>query len=466
MRAVMKFGGRCVESGAMIRRSCTVVRDHVRGGWQIIAVVSAMAGVTDSLLEALRRAEAGGISFTRDFVNKLRERHLEAVEDAIASDEEVKRRVREEIEEEVGELERALLVMCYLREVTPRGQDYVLSFGERLSTRIFTGSLLDLGVRAKYLTGWEAGIVTDDRFNAARPIMPLTYELLRARLNALLMEGVTPVVTGFIASTVDGAITTLGRGGSDLTATIIGAALGVDEVVLWKDVEGVMTADPKLVPEARVVPSMSYEEITELAYFGAKVIHPLALYPVAEANVPIRVKSLFNPLAKGTLITEASGEEGVVKAVTMVRDVATITVSSPSMLEAPTMTIEVLNALKEVGAQPLMISQGSSQASASLVIPRSLVDKAVRSIRRKLTDENYKIEAEADVCIIAAIGAGMKGKPGVAARVFKAVANEGINVRMIAQGSSELNISFVVKEADGVRALRALHKEFGLHGNL
>ncbi|MEM4700204.1 MAG: aspartate kinase [Candidatus Nezhaarchaeales archaeon] len=465
MRAVMKFGGHCVEDGTMIRRSCSIVKKYVEDGWQVVAVVSAMAGVTDGLLEALTRAEAGDSRFIEDFVNKLRGQHLKAAELAIV-DEELRRAVVDEVERKLNEMERALLVMCQLKEVSPRGRDYVLSFGERLSARIFTGSLLDMGVRAKYLTGWEAGIITDDRFGAANPIKPLTYEQIRERLGALLAKGVTPVVTGFIASTADGVITTLGRGGSDLTATIIGGALKVDEIVLWKDVEGVMTADPKLVPEARVVPVMSYEEVTELAYFGAKVIHPLALDPAAEAGVPIRVKGIFNPLAQGTLITKDSGVEGVVKAVTMVKDVATINVSSTRMLEAPAMTIEILKALNEVGARPLMISQGSSQASTSLVIPRGLLDKAVRSIRRRLADESYRIEAEDDVCIVAVIGAGMRGRPGVAARVFKAVADEGVNVRMIAQGSSELNISFVVKAADGVRALRALHREFGLHGNL
>lgn len=464
MRAVMKFGGRCVEDGAMVRRSCGIVKKYVEEGWQVVVVVSAMAGVTDGLLEALDRAETGDLGFVEGFVSKLRGQHLKAAEIAIV-DGGIKRAVVDEVERGLDEVERALLVMCQLKEVSPRGRDYVLSFGERLSARIFAGSLLDMGVRAKYLTGWEAGIVTDDRFGAAKPIKPLTYEQIRERLGALLTEGVTPVVTGFIASTADGVVTTLGRGGSDLTATIIGSALKVDEIILWKDVEGVMSADPKLVPEARVVPVMSYEEVTELAYFGAKVIHPLALDPAAEAGVPIRVKGIFNPLAQGTLITRNSGAEGVVKAVTIVKDVATINVSSTRMLEAPAMTIEVLKALNEVGAQPLMISQGSSQASASLVIPRSLVDKAVRSVRRRLADESYRIEAEDDVCVVAVIGAGMKGRPGVAARVFKAVADEGINIRMIAQGSSELNISFVVKEEDGVRALRALHKEFGLNGN-
>lgn len=460
MRVVMKFGGRCVENGSMIRRSAGLVKRHVEEGWRVIAVVSAMAGVTDEILDALSRAEAGDVDYVNSFINELREKHLRAAKEAIVS-REVRKQVEEQVESEVEELGRLLSVVGFLKEVTPRTKDYALSFGERLSTRIFTGSLNDMGVNTKYLTGWEAGIVTDDNFGSARPITPLTYEKLRATLNPLLEKGVTPVVTGFIAATVDGVITTLGRGGSDYTATIIGAALKADEVVVWKDVEGILTADPKLISEAKTVPLMSYEEVMELAYFGAKVMHPLALDPAMKEGVPIRVKSIYRPEAEGTLISKA-GAEGIVKAVTMVKEVAIVTVSGAGMVEAPSIGVGVLKALSEVGVQPLMVSQGSSQASISLAIPRGSLSKAVRNIKRRLAGEGYRVESEDDVCIIAVIGAGMRGKPGVAARVFKAVADEGISVRMIAQGSSELNISFVVKEGDGVRALKAVHREFGL----
>jgi aspartate kinase len=223
-----------------------------------------------------------------------------------------------------------------------------------------------------------------------------------------------------------------------------------------------MTADPKLIPEARSIPLMSYEEVMELAYFGAKVVHPMALDPAMKEGIPIRLKSIFQPDGGGTLITKAAAE-GVVKAVTMVREAATITVSGASMIEAPTMSLEVLKALDEVGVRPLMMSQGSSQASISLAVPRGTLNKALRSLRRRLAGEDFKVDFEDDVCIITVIGAGMKGRPGVAARVFKAVAERGVNIRMIAQGSSELNISFVVKEADGIKTMRAIHEEFQLN---
>jgi len=459
---VMKFGGRCVEDGSMIRRSSSIVAERARRGDEVVAVVSAMAGVTDDIAACLERAEGGDVGYVEGFMARMRGRHLKALEEAV-EDPSIRGEVEEALRRELDELERLLSVVAYLKEATPRTRDYALSFGERLSTRIFWGSLRDRGVRAVYLTGWEAGIVTDDCFGSARPMMALTARQVRERLDPLLASGVVPTVTGFIAATPDGVVTTLGRGGSDYTATIIGAAIKADEVVVWKDVDGIMTADPKLVPEARTIPAMSYEEVTELAYFGAKVMHPLALEPAMREGVPIRVKNIFNPSGEGTLITRVVEPRGVVKAVTMVKDTAIVTVSGASMVEAPSISVEVLRALSEVGVQAIMLSQGSSQASISLAIPRASLERAVRSIKRRLGSEGYKVEFEDDVCVVAVIGAGMRGKPGVAARVFKAVAEEGVNVRMIAQGSSELNISFVVKEADGVKALRAIHREFGLN---
>ncbi|RLF15617.1 MAG: aspartate kinase [Thermoprotei archaeon] len=456
----MKFGGKCVEDGYMIRRSSSVVKEYVERGWRVVAVVSAMAGITDSILNCLGKAERGDLRYVEEFMDTLRRRHEEALREAV-KDSSLRREVGEELTKDEEELEKLLSVVAYLKEVTPRTRDYALSFGERLSTRLFWGALRDQGVEAVYLTGWEAGIVTDDCFGSARPIMALTTRLVRERLEPILSRGAVPTVTGFVAATSDGIITTLGRGGSDYTATIIGASLKVDEVVVWKDVEGIMTADPKLVPEANTIPVMSYEEVTELAYFGAKVMHPLALEPAMKEGVPIRVKSIYHPEKEGTLITKVEAT-GVVKAVTAVKDAAIVTVSGASMVEAPTISVEVLKALSEVGIQAIMVSQGSSQASISLAIPRTALEKAVRSIKRRLGGEGYRIEFEDDVCVIAAIGAGMRGKPGVAARIFKAVAEEGVNVRMIAQGSSELNISFVVKEEDGIKALKAIHREFKL----
>jgi len=460
-RYVMKFGGSCVRDGATIRRSAEVVERYVRMGDSVVVVVSALSGITDSLIRVLESAERGDEGEIARFMDEVRRRHLEACGEAIGETS-IREEVWEAEERELGELHKLLTVIAYLKEVTPRIRDYALSFGERLSTRIFWGALRDLGVEAEYLRGWEAGIITNDNFGAAKPLMSITLQEVRRRLGPLLERGVVPVVTGFIAATPDGVVTTLGRGGSDYTATIIGAALKVDEVILWKDVDGIMTADPKLVPEARTIPRMSYDEVVELAYFGAEVVQPLALEPAARENIPIRVRNLFNLDSEGTLITGAA-EGDTVKALTMIRNAAIILVSGSGGLEPSAAAVKILELMNQLGVRILMLSQASSQANISIALPREDLEKVLRAARREFAPGEVRIEHEEGICVIAVIGSGMRGRPGVAARIFNAVAGEGINIRMIAQGSSELNISFAVREEDGVRALRAVHRAFKLN---
>ena len=457
---VMKFGGSCVKDGSTLRRSAEIVRDYVERGCRVVAVVSALSGVTDGILGALGSAEKGREDEVRSFIESLRARHKNACMEAIGK-EDLRRNVWEKLEQEIEELGKLLSITAYLKEVTPRIKDYALSFGERLSTRIFWGSLVDHGVEAEYLTGWDAGIITNDEFGSAKPL-GITYQEVRRRLGPLLEKGIVPVVTGFIASTPDGVITTLGRGGSDYTATIIGAALKVDEIILWKDVDGVMTADPKLVPEARPISRMSYDEVLELAYFGAKVIHPGALEPASKENIPIRVRNFYNPSVGGTLINRVA-ESDTVKALTMIRDAAIILASGIGSSEAMNTNVKLLDLLARIGAQVIMVSQASSQANISIALPREDLKKALKAIKSEFAEDEIRIDYEEGICVIAVIGSGMRGKPGVAAKIFNAVASEGINIKMIAQGSSELNISFAVKEEDGVKALRAVHRAFGLN---
>ncbi len=457
---VMKFGGSCVKDGSSVRRSAEIVRDYVERGCRVVAVVSALSGVTDGILEALKSAERGREDYVHSFIENLRARHENACMEAMGK-KDLRKSVWEMVEREIEEFGKLLSITAYLREVTPRIRDYALSFGERLSTRIFWGSLVDQGVKAEYLTGWDAGIITNDDFGSAKPL-GITYQEVRRRLGPLLEKGIVPVVTGFIASTPDGVITTLGRGGSDYTATIIGAALKVDEIILWKDVDGIMTADPKLVPEAKPIPRMSYDEVLELAYFGAKVIHPGALEPASKENIPIRVKNFYNPSIEGTLIT-GMAESDTVKALTMIRDAAIILASGIGASGAMNANVKLLDLLARIGAQVIMVSQASSQANISIALPREDLKKALKAIKSEFAQDEIKIDYEEGICVIAVIGSGMRGKPGVAAKIFNAVAAEGINIKMIAQGSSELNISFAVKEEDGVKALRAVHKAFGLN---
>jgi len=465
MRYIFKFGGSSLLDADGVKRAAEVVRNYVGKGCEVAVVSSALSGVTNQLLEVAESAESGALEPVKRMVQELAERHLTVVNQSV-KDEGLRRDVTETLKAILEELERVLTGISYLGELTRKSGDYVLSFGEQLSTPILCAALADLGLMARAFTGGEAGVVTDTNFGEARPLMELTKHQVELRIGGLLTDGIIPVVAGFIATSQDGSVTTLGRGGSDYTATILGAALKADEVWLWSDVDGLMTTDPKVEPGARTIPEISFEEAVEMAIFGAKRMHPRALEPAMAEGIPVRIRNAFKPEAPGTLITSAKRvrTEGVVKALTLFRNVALVTVSGFGMVGTPGTAAKVFDVLGKSNVNILMISQSSSEANISLIVPRELLGRAVNALETALLGGNLirGIEMEEDVCVIAAVGAGMRGTPGVAAKLFNAIAQKGINVRMIAQGSSELNISFAVKEADGEEAVRALHQEFKL----
>jgi aspartate kinase len=276
----------------------------------------------------------------------------------------------------------------------------------------------------------------------------------------LVSKGVVPVVSGFIAATPGGDTTTLGRGGSDYTATIVADALGADEVWIWTDVDGIMTADPRIVPGASVVKELSYAEAEEMAFFGAKNMHPLALGPARLAEIPVRIRNGYRPELPGTLIHRVERKKvGVAKAILLVKNVGMLTVSGETLMGKPGTAAQIFRALGDKWVNIIMISQSVSESNISMVVRRESLHKARLALEsgRSPSGKGLVVETESDVAVIAAVGAGMKGTPGVAAKVFGAVAKAGINVRMIAQGSSELNISFVVREKDAVKAVEGLH---------
>lgn len=463
LKLLMKFGGSSVADAECITKVARIVADHTKKHG-VVVVVSALKSVTDQLAESLEKARDGDEKFVQDFIQKLTVRHLTTARKVVGR--KVQKEVELAIKGLVGELERVLMGVMYLGEVTPRSRDYVLSFGERLSIPIMWGALRGLGLKAQHHTGKEAGVVTDSNFGEARPLLDVTKQRVRRRIGPLLEKGIVPVVAGFIAADEEGVVTTLGMGGSDYTATVIGAALDVDEVWIWTDVDGLMTTDPKILSSARRIPEISLAEATEMAAFGAKSMHPRALEPAMEQNIPVRIRNTFHPENPGTLVVkEQTIKPGsIVKAVTLVKDVALVTVSGAGMVGTPGTAARVFDVLGRSHVNILMISQSVSEANISLVIRRALLKKAVKTLRGALLGRGIirEVTAEKDMCIVAAVGAGMRGTPGVAARLFSAVARGGINIRMIAQGSSELNISFVVREADGPKTVRAVHEEFKL----
>ncbi len=463
MKLVFKFGGTSLANGQRIKHAAKLVMNHLAEN-KIVTVCSAMGDTTDNLIDALEAAVSGDEEKTNDILTQISNIHIDAIKDAVSLDS-AREIVYSEISNNLERLRQVLNSVYFLREATPRTRDYVLSFGERMSTRIMWGALTSLGVEAKYLEGGEAGIVTDSSFGEADPIMDITVKEVRERINDLLNKNITPVVTGFIAVSIDGAITTLGRGGSDYTATLIAYSINADEVWLWSDVDGLMTADPRIVKNAKVIPEISFEEAMEMALFGAKGLHPRALEPACQGKIKVRIKNTLNPSAPGTLVSEtAKGFDSVVKAVLIVKEVAMITLKGSSVAGKAGTAGRILSELGKLGVNLMMISQSVSESALSFIVRRRLSSTVINKLEKEFVQTGIlkEVECEPDVVVVAVVGEGMRGTPGVASRVFGAVAKRGINIRMIAQGSSELNISFVVKEKDGVEAVNAVHEEYGL----
>ncbi|HZY93951.1 MAG TPA: aspartate kinase [Candidatus Bathyarchaeia archaeon] len=463
MKIVMKFGGSSLANSSRIRHVARIVKQYARDN-NIVVVASAMGDTTDVLAEIGEHANKGDTRRTTKLLASLERTHLNASR-TIAKRTNVKQ-LTAKILQLNSELARTVEGISHLRELTARSRDYLLSFGERLSVPILAAALETAGINARALTGAEAGIVTDDNFGEAKPLVQLSYQQVKQRIQPILSRKEVPVVTGFIASTETGGITTLGRGGSDYTASLLGAALDADEVWIWTDVDGLMTADPRIVKDAMTLQNVSFGEALELSYFGAKMMHPRALQPAAQNRLPVRIKNSSKPNNLGTLVSavEADNRGKVVKAISIIRGVAIVTVSGTGMMGAPGVAAKVFQTLGDHRVNVMMISQGSSEATISCVVPRKDVDSAVRALQLSLLGQGYveKVTAEKDVCIIAVVGSGMKGTPGVAARIFGAVARGKVNVRMVAQGSSEYNVSFVVSEGQGPEAVRAIHDEFQL----
>ncbi len=453
----MKFGGSLLASEAGLSQVASIVSKHRRED-RVVVVVSALGDVTDMLVEASQSTMKWREPQIDLFVGKLRVIHSEALKQA--SNRSPVDSPVSQIDELLRNLKLILLGVSILGELTPRSSDLILSFGERLSAIVVSTAIADKGTPTKVLTGGEAGIITDGAFGEAAPVFSTTRKEVGRTLSVLLTKGVVPVVTGFIAQSEAGEITTLGRGGSDYTATIVADAIAADEVWIWTDVDGIMTADPRLVRDARVIEELSYAEAEEMAFFGAKNMHPLSLGPARLREIPVRIKNGFRPENQGTLVHMREWKSAsIAKTVAVVSNVGMLTISGETLAGKPGTAAKVFQILGENGINVLMISQSVSESNISTIVRRGQLGKASLALSGGLVRHGIRarVRVESDVAVLAVVGAGMKGTPGVAARVFTAVASTGVNVRMIAQGSSELNISFVVKSKDSARAVRALH---------
>ena len=457
MKIVMKFGGTSVGDGKKIRHVAELAKSYYDKGDQIVLVTSALAGVTDRLLEVANAArEEGKITVVTEFITALKQQHFTAVREAIDK-EEIRQEAIKFLTAQIDELEKALIGICYLGELTLRSRDNISSFGERLAAPVVSGALRSIGMDSKNYTGGEAGIITTDVFGGAKPLLK-SYPLILENLGPGLKDTIQ-VVTGFIGKNEEGNITTLGRSGSDYTASIIGVGIQADEIWLWKEVDGIMTANPKIVPSARTIHFISYQEAMELSSLGAEVLHPRAIEPSMMHHIPVRVKSTFKPDFGGTLVvTENKKSKNVVKAVSMIKKVSLINISSPEMVDSVGKLAIIFSILAEKKVGVRLISQGS-ESSISFIVNDADRTKTVKALKSEL-GESYTIDYRSDVSVVAVVGAGMAGTPGVARRVFTALGKENISIIMISQGSSNI-ISHVWSAAP-----ESIKRSFRLHAEL
>jgi len=460
MRLLMKFGGTSVADSQCIRRVVDILEKHHKAGDELAVVVSAQRGVTDQLLEI-----AGALPGATDslviapLIQSLSQRHITTLEGA-APDHIAE--VGVVIEDRLESLQNILFAVYNLRELTPRSKDYIISYGERLLAPILAAAIRERGIPSTVLDGCEAGILTTPTHGESTAL-PASDERIKKRVGSRLKNEI-PVVMGFMGCTEDGQVTTLGRSGSDYSASIIGAGIDADEIWIWTDVDGIMTSDPRVINDARVMKSLSYIEVMELSYFGAKVMHPRSIDPAIRKNILVRVKNTFNPGHPGTMIAKNGYRDSrVVKALTYIEKVGSININGAQMIGRPGVAKAIFSALADNAVNVMMISQGSSEANISLIVDEAHLSTAVNALAF-LVEEGIvrEVTHTHDVCAVAVVGAGMAGAAGTGGRIFTALGREGVNVMMISQGSSEANISFVVRQEDGQRAVRVLHDEFRL----
>ena len=485
---VHKFGGtsvgdaRCFANVADILIERQNQNGAVSGG--IVVVVSAMSGVTNQLIAGARAAAEGKDTVYREIKAGLLERHLEVVETLLPHSPE-RLEVGGLVEDRLHDLERLYRSVAVLGELTVRGCDAIASFGEQLSANILAAVLRERGMRAQAVSAARL-IVTDDTFGAALPLFDRTRQRLRQRIKPLVERGVVPIITGYIGATEQGVTTTLGRGGSDYTAAIVGAGLDADEVWIWSDVNGILTADPNIVPQARTLAELSYAEAAELAYYGADVLHPKTIRPVVEAGIPLRIANTFNPLHPGTLIVEKPGPERErLPAIISTTGLSMIVVGSQDDTWTLQMSARALQKLCEAGVDVRMFSQSFSEHSLNLIVREEDQAHCLKTLCREFgtdpapvqpieassgettfrkLDDVYNLETKEKVATISVVGVPGWNDTGIVSHAFAALGKHGTRVIAVAQAATEYSVSFCIPEDQVADTVRFLHRELGLEG--
>ena len=463
MKLVLKFGGTSLSSVKDIQNVAKTVGDLSNDN-KIVVVCSAVDGTTDELIQISEYIKKQNKKDANRILARISQKHKQFTTHLV-TDPKIQKSLLNKMKSDLSELEELIHGLLLLGEVTARSFDYLISFGEKLSINLVSFSLQQITKKSIPLSGKQAGIVTDSNFGESRPLMDTTRIRLSKTIQDLFNKKTIPVVGGFAGADQHGNTTTFGRGGSDYTATIIASCIDADEIWLMSDVDGLMTADPKLVKDAKLLKEVSYAEAIEMAQFGAKQIHPRTFEPIVSKKIPMRIRNTFNLKNLGTVVTASPSTKTkkTVKCTSAIRNIGLIDLTGGILFAAPGTAAKIFTLLADINVNVMMVSSNPSESSISIIVKKIDLDRAVNALEMSLLGKTIKkINTTPNVSIIAVIGSGMSGTVGVASKVFSAVQRRNVNVIMIAQGSSELNLAFVVKDNDCKSVIQALHEEFNL----
>ena len=463
MRLVVKYGGSTIQTPKKIKIAAKQASDEVKNN-QMIIVCSAIGDTTDLLLKISQHVRKNDVNGAKTLAARIINSHKKTAQQTISKTA-GRKKLFDSLAEDFAEFLALVDGIMLLHEITPRSLDYLISFGERFSSKIFSQAMADLGRKTQSMTGKEAGIITDSNYGNCQPLMNTTRLKVSKNIESLVSKKIIPVIGGFSGEDQHGHITTLGRGGSDYTASIIASCVKADEVWLMGDVDGMMTADPSMVGSAKIIHEVSYSEAMEMSMFGAQQIHPKTFEPLLAKKIPMRVRNVNSPKNPGTLVisSPSTTHRKSIKCVSAFKNNVIVDISGTNMAGAPGTAAKIFDTLAAANVNVMMITQNPSESSITITVRKTDADKTVQAIEKSLLGKIIKkIDVTSNVTIVALIGAGMRGTIGAASRVFGAVAKKSVNVVMITQGSSELNLAFVVRDSDARKAVNAVHDEFKL----
>jgi len=450
---ILKFGGSSLKSGEGIHRVCKIIANDDE--WKVV-VVSAISGVTEELItfvSQMRKEDE-----VEAFIKNMEDKHLALLNDSVKN-EALRNAACAKIKEKLLKLERALYGFSYIEELTPRTKDIVQSLGERLSVVLVAAALQDMGVKARGIDADELGIVTDGVYGQASADLDATSKNIAPKIRAMFNLGETPVVTGFFGRTPEGHVTVFGRNGSDYSASVIANCLNADALEIWKDVDGFMSVDPKIVKEAVPIDQLSYDEAAELSYFGAQVLHPRTVEPARMKNITILVKNTFKPELKGTIIKPSGVQRAqTIKSISFMKNMAIIKIFGAGAGYKTGVMSEISQKLTDADVN--IYSAATSQTCIALLIAKHDIARAEKALAQSKRGVVERIEIIDDTALLCVVGEGLGYEKGIAARVFTAVAKEGVNVMMISAGASFVAYHFTVDKKDLERTIKAIHQEF------